>query len=119
MTDKEIPHDPQPDSLHIRPDVVRMFRDRPFVTFEELYDQLTAAAAEDMKLILKDVFRYSDDNNQRTAFAAGVLHVLRIQQVSREFDELEASLRLSLLTDDGGDVDQLHSDELDDDPPAA
>lgn len=110
-------HEPQSDPLNIRPDVIRMYRDRPFVTFEEVYDQLKEIDAVRILSLLDDANRYSDDVEKKHAFAMGILHVLAVQLASREFDALEASLRLSLLTDDDGDVDQPRSDEPDDDQP--
>lgn len=112
------PHEPQSDLLNVRPDVIKMFRRRPFATFEEVYDQLKDIDAVRILSLLEDASRYSDDNEQNHAFAKGVLHVLAVQLASREFESLEASLRLSIPNDDDDGEGLPRSDELGDDRPA-
>lgn len=111
-------HESSSEPFNIRPDVVEMLRTRPFMTFEDVYDQLKEAGADKLIFLLEDAQRYSEDTDERHAFAAGILHVLAVQLASREFDSLEESLRLSLLSDDVDAADQQHSGGLDGDQPA-
>ena len=113
-------HESKSGPLNVRHDVVQMFHDRPFATFEEIYDQLKDLGIEDTIQLLGEGVHYSDDKNEQQAFAAGVLHVLRIQLASREFDSLEASLRLNAFPSDGDDDEgSPHLDGPGDGQPAA
>lgn len=117
MTHDDTPHESQSGALNIRPDVVKMFHNRPFVTFEQIYDQLKETGNEKAISLLSESIRYSDNPDKQQAFAAGILYLLGIQLVSREFDSLEASLRLNLLASDDGDGEDLpHSDVPDGGP---
>ena len=113
-------HESQSKPLNVRPDVVQMFHNRPFATFEEIYDQLKDLGIEDAIQLLGEGVYYSDNKNEQQAFAAGVLHVLRIQLASREFDLLETALKLRAFPNDGdGDEGSPHSDGPGDGRPAA
>lgn len=119
MTGENNSREPKASPFNIRPDVVRMLRDRPFATFDEVYDHLQEVDAQDVISILEDSFRYSHEDDKRTAFVSGILHVLRIQLISQEFDKIEASMNQALFNDDDGVEGRRRSDVPDDDQPIA
>lgn len=119
MTHESDPQESSSNPLHIRSDVVRALRDRPFATFENVYDQLKEADAEEVIRLLGDALRYSHRINEQQAFAAGILHVLGVQLASHEVERLEAVLKHSHPNDDDDGEDQPRSSEPDDGQPVA
>lgn len=119
MTHEREPDQPLSSPLHIRLDVIKALRDQPFARFENVYDQLKEADADDVIQLLGDALRYSDRVNEQQAFAAGILHTLGIQLASHEVERLEIALKRNHPSDDGDGEDQPHSNEPGDDQPAA